>query len=162
MSDPHSTHQPAGSRTQAQNKRLWCLVRDLERRYGAGKGKLIMRRIVREVSGGDCTRILTAAQMARVLDRLAAEAGEAPRPARPTPPRVPRPLDLPSPGQQQLIDSLFTGLGWWQTERRVAFAKTLCEGRPWPQTKAEANKLIEALKAMTARKYDRRTPKEGP
>lgn len=114
-----------------------------------------MRRIVGEVAGHDCTRRLTAAQMRRVLERLAAEAGEARRPIAPRPARAPRPQELPTPQQMALMAHLYAHWGW-SGPRQQGFNRRVC-GAPWPQTRAAATKIIEALKAMQARGYTGRT-----
>ena len=75
--------------------------------------------------------------------------------------RAPRPLDLPTPPQQALIGELFTAIGWADPARRVAFAKKLCRGAAWPQSRADANKLIEALKSMQQRGYSDRVSPPG-
>ena len=41
---------------------------------------------------------------------------------------------------------------------RMNFCRRVC-GEPWPQTRNEANKIIEALKAMRARGWKARGPK---
>lgn len=76
--------------------------------------------------------------------------------------RPPEPQDvtgeLPTPGQQGLISHLWQDLGW-RGERRIEFTKRVCGGHAWPQTRAEAAALIEALKSMVRRGYDQRTPR---
>ena len=57
--------------------------------------------------------------------------------------------------QKKMIDALFTDIevqnpGRLPATWRTAFCKRQC-GRVWPQTRAQANKIIEALKAMRAR-----------
>ncbi len=72
----------------------------------------------------------------------------------------PNPLALPGPAQLTLLEGLYTQMGW-TPERRTGFNRRTC-GAPWPQTREQANRIIEALKAMKARGYiDRPTPKEG-
>lgn len=61
------------------------------------------------------------------------------------------PGELPTPDQLALIEHLYEDLGWWDRRRQIGFNRRAC-GRPWPQTREEANKVIEGLKAMLARK----------
>jgi len=75
------------------------------------------------------------------------------------PPRArPNALELAGPAQQMMISKLYDGMGW-APARRVGFNKRTC-GAPWPQTRAQANQIIEALKAMMARGYTDRPPTE--
>jgi len=71
------------------------------------------------------------------------------------------PGELPTSEQMKKIRHLFEDLGWHETERRQGFAKRQCNGHPWPQDRAEANQLIEALKAMVRRGYRERKPRAG-
>lgn len=64
------------------------------------------------------------------------------------------PDGLPYPVQLKLLDYLFEQLGFFETERRQGFCQRMLK-KPWPQTRSEANKVIEALKAMNAREYQR-------
>lgn len=61
------------------------------------------------------------------------------------------PDGLPSPAQLQKINELYGQLGWNENERRVGLNKRVIK-KPWPQTRTEANKITEALKAMIERK----------
>lgn len=68
--------------------------------------------------------------------------------------RRPRADELPGTRQLKMIEHLYEDLGWREGSRRIGFQKKVI-GRPWPQTRAEANKIIEALKSMVARGYKR-------
>lgn len=57
---------------------------------------------------------------------------------------------LPSPAQLQAMSRLYHKLGWTEGCRRIGFARRVIK-KPWPQTRADASKIIEALKAMAAR-----------
>lgn len=59
-----------------------------------------------------------------------------------------------SPEMQGFIDKLYNKLGWEEHKRRVGFNRRQI-GKPWPQTRAEANKIIEGLKAMIKRGYNK-------
>jgi len=73
----------------------------------------------------------------------------------------PNALELASPPHLALLAKFYDGLGW-EPARRVGFNRKMT-GRPWPQSRADCNKIIEALKAMAKRNYaERPTPtKEG-
>lgn len=60
------------------------------------------------------------------------------------------PQALTTPAQQKLINDLYDILGWDERKRRTGFNRRVVK-KPWPQTREEANKVIEALKAMVAR-----------
>jgi len=73
-----------------------------------------------------------------------------------------QPAERPQPGgtitprQQAKIAELYAALGWTDPRRQMGFSRRVC-GVPWPQTRAQANKVIEALKQMVARGYSERT-----
>jgi hypothetical protein len=56
---------------------------------------------------------------------------------------------IPSPALTYKISSLYAELGW-TGERQMGFNNRVIK-KPWPQTRTEANKIIEGLKAMIAR-----------
>lgn len=82
------------------------------------------------------------------------------RGGRPKVPPAADPTELPTPGQQGMIRHLWEDVGWPQGPRRTEFCQRVCGGHPWPQTRAEANQLIEALKAMVKRGYSDRVPRK--
>lgn len=57
----------------------------------------------------------------------------------------------PYPAQLKMIEYQFEQLGFQEAERRQGFCRRVIK-KPWPQTRAEANKVFEGLKAMLARK----------
>ena len=59
----------------------------------------------------------------------------------------------PYPAQLKMIEQLFEQVGIPPGERQQGFCRRVIQ-QPWPQTRAEANKIFEALKAMVARKYN--------
>lgn len=61
---------------------------------------------------------------------------------------------IPYPAQLKMIEHHFETLGFHEVERRQGFCQRVIK-KPWPQTRAEANKIFEALKAMVARNYQR-------
>lgn len=68
---------------------------------------------------------------------------------------TPRPEATPNPEHLAKIRALFGELGWTETERQQGFCKRQC-GKPWPQTRRDANKVIEGLKAMVKRETAKR------
>ena len=63
-----------------------------------------------------------------------------------------KPGEIVTPGMQGFIDELYDKLDWDDSKRRIGFNRRQI-GKPWPQTRAEANKIIEGLKAMIRRGY---------
>lgn len=61
--------------------------------------------------------------------------------------------EIVTPAQQGLLTHLYSQLGMDTLTRQRGFNQRVC-GRAWPQTTAQANKVIEALKAMARRGYD--------
>jgi hypothetical protein len=58
-------------------------------------------------------------------------------------------------GQLKMMRHLFDDLGWFDRARREGFCRRMC-GEPEPRTREQANKVIEALKAMVRRGYGER------
>ncbi|MBI4714427.1 MAG: DUF1018 domain-containing protein [Nitrospirae bacterium] len=81
------------------------------------------------------------------------------RKKRPRVRRSPAPLGLPTPEQLAFLEDLYSGLGW-ALHRRMGFNEKLC-GKPWPQTRRAASRIIEALKRMKGRGYSERVNKRG-
>jgi len=99
---------------------------------------------------------MSLAQLSSVWTRLTALAQDAglAKPKRRRPGRDERlPDDLPTPEQSRKIEDLYVAL---EIKHRPKIVIDLCArvtGHSWPQTRAEANQLIEALKAMAARHW---------
>ena len=66
--------------------------------------------------------------------------------------RLSDPEALKTPAQEDRLTHYFETLGWQEVERRRSFCRRMIK-KPWPQTRDEAAKVIEALKAMVARNY---------
>lgn len=149
MTAPHPGHGPAGSRTAAQNRRFWRLVGELNTAYGGDHGELRARAVIREITRADgdehdCSRRLTEGQAERVLAALAAEAARSTNARRVTEPDGP-----PSARQLETIQALRTQLGITPAGLR-SLSERVCK-KPWPQTRADAQKLHEALSSMLNR-----------
>lgn len=64
------------------------------------------------------------------------------------------PEALKTPAQEDRLTHYFETLDWQEADRRQNFCQRMIK-KPWPQTRDEAAKVIEALKAMVARNYQR-------
>lgn len=74
------------------------------------------------------------------------------KPYRPSPPvSYNDPDALITEGMTLKIQKLYKEIGF-DLKRQRAFSLRVCK-RPWPQTRAEGNMIIEALKQMAARGY---------
>jgi hypothetical protein len=62
---------------------------------------------------------------------------------------VRQPAGLITPEQQALIATLYAQLEWNALDRQMGFSKRCCK-KSFPQTRTDANKVIEGLKAMIA------------
>ena len=114
------------------------------------------REMQQKLVGIESTKDMSLGQLSTVwtrLTQLARDAGLA-KPMRRRPGRDERqPDELPTPEQSTKIEELYLAL---EIKRRPKVVIDLCRrttGHSWPQTRAEANKLIEALKAMVARHW---------
>ena len=58
----------------------------------------------------------------------------------------------PYPAQLKMLEIYFNRLGFDSADRRQGFCQRQIK-KPWPQTRAEANRVFEGLKAMVARNY---------
>lgn len=65
------------------------------------------------------------------------------------------PNALPGPWQLEKIETLYKQLGWTDLKRQQGFAQRQIK-KPWPQTRADANRIIEGLKAMISRNKEGR------
>jgi hypothetical protein len=63
------------------------------------------------------------------------------------------PLGLPYPAQLAEISRMFRELGIPEGERQQGFCRKVIK-KAWPQTREEANKVFEGLKAMIRRRDD--------
>ncbi|BFU90133.1 MAG: hypothetical protein NTAFB01_13200 [Nitrospira sp.] len=121
----------------------------------------VRREMQTKLVGIESTKDMTLAQLSTVWNRLtslAHDAGLARRKPR-RPGRDERlPAEPPTREQLDLHRHLYEHLHIAQRPmvvmaicRRVTKSDAAPDGHPWPQTREEANKLTEALKAMVAR-----------
>ncbi len=61
--------------------------------------------------------------------------------------------DTVSGRQQAKMQHLYSELGMETEARQIGFNRRQC-GKPWPQTRRDANRVIEGLKKMAGRGYD--------
>ena len=118
------------------------------------------REMQRQLVGVESTRDMSLGQLSTIWHRLAvlaADAGLSARfaafsPGRKRPGRDERrPDELVTEEQKIKINELFDELGITAVgQARMNFSRRTC-GSTWPQTREQANKIIEALKAMGKR-----------
>lgn len=145
-------------RTPEQNRRIWSLVNELARRAQLSREDveaLTLRPITRRISAQEHTSKLTPGQADQTIAALEGEVRRyAPaQPAAPAP--APAPVAEPrkgtiTPAQQALIQGLYQMVGYASPEQQRAFAMRQIR-LPWAQTQAQADALIEPLKAMALR-----------
>jgi len=106
------------------------------------------RSILHEQGGVDTSIDLTNKTFERVIRRLE-ELGFRNTSRRPRW-KSPKPSAAITTDQQDLIRVLYRELGWTETARQMGFNKRCC-CKSWPQTRTDAFKVIEGLKAMITR-----------
>lgn len=105
------------------------------------------RSMLKNEAGVTSARDLDERGFRRVMQRLE-ELGFRGSNHQPKPARAPG--GLVTPLQQKRIEALFTELGFETPEQRRGFCERQAKV-PWPQTRHEANQVIEGLKAMQRR-----------
>jgi hypothetical protein len=121
----------------------------------------VRREMQQKLVGTESTRDMSTAQLSIVWNRLttlARDAGLA-KPKRRRPGRDERlPMEPPTKEQLDKLSYLYEDLHIATRPmvvmalcRRVTKSEVAPDGHPWPQSREEANKLTEALKAMVAR-----------
>jgi len=159
-------------RNPDQNRRIWGLVSQLGRQSGLGRdgAEDVMRLICREISGQERTSDLSPQQADRLILELGARlspqaagrlgtptGGPSPKAGPGAPAHRAQKAMAPDPAatitrqQQAVLEHLYKDAG-------INNPKGFCERvikKPWPQTRADANKLYQALEAMIVRKISR-------
>lgn len=106
----------------------------------------LYREILRQEAQAESSAALTYRQFDRVMARMRKLGFRRRRAAvKPAAPRA-----LITREQQDKIQSLYSALGWSAMNRQMGFNRRQL-GKAWPQTRAEANKVIEGLKRILAR-----------
>ena len=123
------------------------------------------RDLQQQLVGKASTKDMTQPQLTKVWQRLtslakdAGLAGRAGQARRGRPGRDERLPDEPvTPEQLEKIEELFAAIEVQDSALRMQLCRRAC-GRPWAQTRAEGNKIIECLKSMHRRGW--RPRKEG-
>ncbi len=133
-------------RTVEQNRRLWAIVGKLARYVGGREAaEVMMRDLVQKIMGQPSTRLLSSHQMEEIISPLNAILKHREKAC-----AAPEPDELPTQRQMDTIEHLRKDLAIHPQGLRK-----LCQRivkKPWPQTRAEAMKLQEALSAMLLRK----------
>ncbi|MDP8255838.1 MAG: DUF1018 domain-containing protein [Candidatus Alcyoniella australis] len=133
-------HRAADPLSPAQLRAIWAKA------HALGLDEELLRDVVEAETGGRSISSLSRDQASGVLNRLGQE--RAPRRRRSR--KRGDPGALITREQAQTIEHNYEDL-CWQQQARASFNKRMC-GKPWPQTVAEAQKIIEAQRAMLARK----------
>jgi hypothetical protein len=107
------------------------------------------RAILQENSGCSSSSDLTNTTFDQVMKRLE-ELGFKNTARRPRPRRQPHGAAMITADQQHLIKDLYEQLGWTEMPRQMGFSKRCCK-KSFPQTRTDANKVIEGLKAIMKR-----------
>lgn len=138
----------------AQRRAVWGAVAQLTKAgLSREDAEGILRDVCRKVSGQEHTSLLSDDQASKVVTQMKERAGRGSPTAEKRAPWGPRggarTQSTISPAQQHTIQSL-AGLLEWDATRLRAFSERQCK-KPWPQTMADADALVEALKAMAMR-----------
>jgi len=126
-------------------KAIWASVRDIERHAGLDKedAKDVLRRVVKEVTGQPSTRALNNKNAVEVIRRLKSISDPTSEPPR---------RETITPDQQKGLSQTREALKMTPAGY-AAFCKRMLKGRPWPQSREEAGKVFEGLKALMRRRY---------
>lgn len=132
-----------------QKKLLHVAVREL------GMDDDLYREILRQEAGVASSKNLSPAGFEKVMKRfkqLGFKKSGRPyrRPAHPV--VSPDPFATITEGMMLKIEKLYKEIGLTDKRRQMGFNQRICK-TPWPQTRAEGNQIIEALKKMAARGY---------
>ena len=118
----------------------------------------IRKDLQQKLVGVDSTKDMSVPQLTQVWQRLttlATDAGLAKKRMRPGKDER-RPDELVTDEQKGKLNELFDALGIAAVgQARMSFSRRTC-GSTWPQTRAQANKVIEALKTMKGRGWHTR------
>ncbi|MGE5551920.1 MAG: regulatory protein GemA, partial [Bacteroidota bacterium] len=105
----------------------------------------LYREILRQEAQAESSAALTYRQFDRVMARMRKLGFRRRRQVRPAEPGA-----LITREQQEKLQALYAALGWTASNRQQGFNRRQI-ARPWPQTRQEANKVIEGLKKILAR-----------
>lgn len=137
-----------GKINNEQKKLLHVAAREL------GMDEDMYREILRQEAGVQSSKDLTKQGFDKVMRRfkkLGFKKTGKPY-SRPNPPVSNAPDALVTEGLMYKIQMLYREIGFRDKKRQMGFNQRVCK-KPWPQTRAEANQIIEALKKMAARGY---------
>ncbi|MDI3480808.1 MAG: hypothetical protein PWQ97_463 [Tepidanaerobacteraceae bacterium] len=104
------------------------------------------REILMQEAGVNSSKDLTNDSFEKVLKRFKFLGFKVKR----TEVEKPKPYDIVSQGQLKKMEHLYEDIGLFDKRRQIGFNKRMT-GHAWPQTREEANKVIEALKSMIKR-----------
>ncbi|SFI90681.1 regulatory protein GemA [Brevibacillus centrosporus] len=110
----------------------------------------VYRQILQQEAGVSSSRDLSLDGFRKVMKRLEQLGYKGGAKPKQTSSKTKDPNAIVGPWQAQKIRQLFDELGWHEADRQQGFTKKMI-GKPWAQTRSEANKIIEGLKAMLKR-----------
>ncbi|MGC5328931.1 phage protein GemA/Gp16 family protein [Brevibacillus sp. SYSU BS000544] len=110
----------------------------------------VYRQILQQEAGVSSSRDLSLDGFRKVMKRLEHLGYKGSAKPKQTRNKPKDPNAIVGPWQAQKIRQLFAELGWHEPDRQQGFTKKMI-GKPWAQTRSEANKIIEGLKAMIKR-----------
>lgn len=139
-------------RTPEQNRKIWGLVAKLAQISGRGRewAEDIMRLLCVNISKQERTSALTSAQADQLISELQGRTGGSGRGGSKIKP-APDAQGTITRDQQRVLQHLYKDASIAGPQ---AFNQRIIK-KPWPQTRAEATKLYQALEAMIVRKIDR-------
>lgn len=111
------------------------------------------RSVLSLYGGVESAKFLTQAGFKRVveyLERVGFKNRQTGKVCQQSKPTYYDPDGTPYPAQLSKLNGLFLALGMMEGERQQGFCRRVIK-KPWPQTRTEASKVIEGLKAMLAR-----------
>ena len=145
--------------TQNQNRAFWGLITQIVKKTQLDRDDVVelARDVVESVSGQRSIRELTDAQAGEVLKQLGKKL-RAPSTspsgtsfAAPATPPAQDARALPTDAQLQMIERMRKAMDWSRSQLQAWCQNHASVQKPWPQTREEANAIVEALKDMVAR-----------
>lgn len=140
-----------GNKKQALTKKQIALLHVAKSRLGLQEGDY--RAILSLYGGAESAKDLTLGGFERVMRHLQQLGFDAPAYHPPRRSAVRNAGAVVEPPQAYKIEQLFADLGIDTAERRQGLCRRVIK-KPWAQTRADANKVIECLKAMLRRRAE--------
>lgn len=139
-----------GKISPPQLRQVWGLLNQLAKASGQDADELKIAS-VQAVTGQSHLSLITPTQADALLGHLRRELAKyTPKSEAPKPDPKGRAGTI-SPRQQRVLTELYRQAGYETAEAKRTLSERQC-GKPWPQTKADADKIYEALSAMVLRR----------